>query len=847
MPRTRSTWGVLAGLAISLIATGARAGLDRPPEILELRQAGNTVRLLWAPGGNADGTLNEEVVAYEVQREGLGVSTWATVFSGDEHAMTYVDSIDAPRTWHRDKGKPVHYRVESHTTSDRTLSAVASLVPSLPLWGDEALDGKAWLAWIASRPRITGATHLGYKVQKYVQGSWVDLTGYLSGLSYVDPGTTTGVSRYRVKSVYRKPAGGTDTYLSNKLTIDIRAACEGQVTDPAIPPLTVIEIGDRDSDLDYDGDDIADALQECAEVQYEDLSGPGDDDGIYEAGNGERLVTGGCILRALPVTYDDVAIMITDSLVWCDELETPQHDPTDPIHCLELDFPAGLVIEGEGHETVFRSPLREAPYQPTPLLELHRKDFQLTLRNLVLDGRKHEQVDPAFLTWAAWPHFGFRTWAHAVAEIEGDGLGDDDGACEVEVCTEKVGGNHDGDGRCEAGEECHGPGGPEDSCENDSWTNTAGCTNQVSADDGCVHNVEVRNFLHTGMRFADAKRWIIEDSEFHDMGCVNRGYGFDCPYLESAPDVGGGGPGIIPGSKVPGFGAYIEGFTSDFQVRRNEIYRTTKYALGFKNGDAASNCSSLVENHDAFDNYIHDVGGTGIFNHGSRGARIHHNEIDGTTVWNEPPSMNGVFNTTGIDLGGFCSDDNEYYDNTISRTAGFAFKFDAVAESVDCVNGVCTPNPLVGNTIRDNTISDSCAEKDAAPGSNYGYGAIHTGNIATGILNLVDNTLTANDCRSPISVYQNLNAKVDALDVRVSGGIYESGNNGATNAQDWPGCGAVQVQGTNRKLVMSDETRIPNVDLEIRNEIPKACVLNGGTLVIDDTGGDELLPGNWST
>jgi hypothetical protein len=46
---------------------------------------------------------------------------------------------------------------------------------------------------------------------------------------------------------------------------------------------------------------------------------------------------------------------------------------------------------------------------------------------------------------------------------------------------------------------------------------------------------------------------------------------------------------------------------------------------------------------------------------------------------------------------------------------------------------------------------------------------------------------------------------------------------------------------------MSDETRIPNVDLEIRNEIPKACVLNGGTLVIDDTGGDPFADGPYSS
>ena len=71
----------------------------------------------------------------------------------------------------------------------------------------------------------------------------------------------------------------------------------------------MIVIDDRDADLDYDGDDIADALEECADKAYEDLSGPGDDDGVCEGG--ETCITGGCILRALPGTYDNVAIKIT--------------------------------------------------------------------------------------------------------------------------------------------------------------------------------------------------------------------------------------------------------------------------------------------------------------------------------------------------------------------------------------------------------------------------------------------------------------------------------------------------------------------------------------------------------
>ena len=148
--------------------------------------------------------------------------------------------------------------------------------------------------------------------------------------------------------------------------IEIGEVCDGQATNPAIPPLSVIVIDDRDSDLDYDGADIADALEECADKVYEDLSAAGDDDGVCETGNGETCITGGCILRALPKTYDNVAIKITDLGRLCD-------GDSQPEHCLVQDFPAGLVIEGQGHETVFRSPVWDPPYLPTPILEVHRR------------------------------------------------------------------------------------------------------------------------------------------------------------------------------------------------------------------------------------------------------------------------------------------------------------------------------------------------------------------------------------------------------------------------------------------------------------------------------------------
>jgi phenylpropionate dioxygenase-like ring-hydroxylating dioxygenase large terminal subunit len=35
------------------------------------------------------------------------------------------------------------------------------------------------------------------------------------------------------------------------------------------------------------------------------------------------------------------------------------------------------------------------------------------------------------------------------------------------------------------------------------------------------------------------------------------------------------------------------------------------------------------------DNFLHDLGHVGLFHHGSVGARVHHNVIDGTSQWDE--------------------------------------------------------------------------------------------------------------------------------------------------------------------------------------------------------------------
>ena len=68
-----------------------------------------------------------------------------------------------------------------------------------------------------------------------------------------------------------------------------------------------------------------------------------------------------------------------------------------------------------------------------------------------------------------------------------------------------------------------------------------------------------------------------------------------------------------------------------------------------------------------------------------------------------------------MSLGGFCSDDNEYSDNTITHMAGIAIEWDASPETVECSPSGCTPVSQDVNVIRNTKINGTCLEKNAAP------------------------------------------------------------------------------------------------------------------------------------
>ncbi len=189
--------------------------------------------------------------------------------------------------------------------------------------------------------------------------------------------------------------------------------------------------GDLDGDGRHTGADLVRALHECSRL-------------------------GGCVLEALPVTYNDVAIVISDGDA------TACKENGDRTACLTDRFPNGLAIEGHGRSTVLRSPLWRSPYLPAPVLELWRRpDVRFQLRHLVLDGRKTEQRDPlpGQNNADAWRHFGLGVWNRWS--------------------------DHDKPNR-----------------------------------KGCVHDVVVRDLMTRGISLADVARWNVEYSSIEDIGCA---------------------------------------------------------------------------------------------------------------------------------------------------------------------------------------------------------------------------------------------------------------------------------------------------------------------------------------
>jgi hypothetical protein len=258
-----------------------------------------------------------------------------------------------------------------------------------------------------------------------------------------DPGLAASAYEYRIRGLYRASASAGEHWSawSDPTALELTRACEG--LEPPSGALPTVVADDRNGDGRYTGADLVSALKECSR-------------------------RGGCILEALAAVYDDVAILLSDG----------DRTPCVPERsaCLALPFENGLVIQGHGGATVFRSPLWKAPYRPVAVLELwKRPDLRIWVRNLVLDGRKTEQADPIAgrnnsITW--W-HYGFQTW------------------------------NQWGD-------------------------------HTLRNRNGCFHNVVIRNFMSRGLSLMDVERWVIDHCRIEDIGCLE---GLtDCPGL-TIPDA----------------------------------------------------------------------------------------------------------------------------------------------------------------------------------------------------------------------------------------------------------------------------------------------------------------------
>ena len=288
---------------------------------------------------------------------------------------------------------------------------------------EEVLANAVALRWRAD-------SGFGFAVERRpaAGGSWTQVGAAPPGATeFVDATAEPGAHEYRVRSVCSSLGAPVSlSEPSNPDAIDLPEECAGQ---PAVSAaLPVVPIGDLDADAKYTGNDVALALADCAE-------------------------RGGCVLEALPVTYEDVSISISNG--------DPTPCTTGAAHCLgaEVSFPNGLVIQGHGSRSVFRSPLWPAGYsRPSPLFQLwKRPDIELRIRNLVLDGRKAEQREASEVP-NSWQHFGFSTW------------------------------NEWGD---------------------HTQRNTG----------GCLHGLAIRNFFNRAVSLGDTAGWIVEDGAFEDVGC----------------------------------------------------------------------------------------------------------------------------------------------------------------------------------------------------------------------------------------------------------------------------------------------------------------------------------------
>jgi hypothetical protein len=361
---------------------------------------------------------------------------------------------------------------------------------------EEVLSRSVRLAWRAASPALV------FDVERRVVGGAFERVARVWGSQreFVDRGAGShglapGSYEYRV-------AGGGPW--SETRRVAMPEECAGQA--PTSPLLFVVEIVDHEPDGDHDGADVAAALAECSRLR-------------------------GCVLRALPVVYEDVNVELA--------LDTG------------YDFSRGLVIEGYGSASVFRSRVfSQADHDPRlcaagaePLCYRPRPVFSILnpgrtrldgvrFRNFRIEGRKRDQPDPG-VPWYEWQHWGIALLS-STAE---------------------------------------------------------------STDDGCFHNVSASGLMHGGLGVQRGRNWIFEHNDVRDIGCQDDLT--PCDALERTPDYLS-----IPGVQSPGDGIVTGELTEGTVMRHNRVVRTAK------TGIAAISGASGFRFHD---NVVEAVGGTGVY------------------------------------------------------------------------------------------------------------------------------------------------------------------------------------------------------------------------------------------
>jgi hypothetical protein len=332
---------------------------------------------------------------------------------------------------------------------------------------EEVLQQAVLLTWSDAAP-----APLHYTIKrKPPKGGWLTIAEVPgTQTSYIDPGPVPpGEYRYRVS------VGEVSSTQSFRMSEE----CAGQEPTPA--DLPIVPIVNSDGDEDYDGEDVVAALEQCSALR-------------------------GCVLRGLrDVVYQDVSVEL--------------HDPA-------YDFSNGLVVEGYGSTTVFRSPLYDESdhdpalcqdgmpttpfcYRPEPVFSVRPGLDGVRFRNFTIDGRKQEQPDPGN-RGDTWTHDGIRVWASTLEYTDG----------------------------------------------------------------GCVHNVTARNLMTGGVRLGRARRWILEYSTVEDVGCQDGLTSCDA-LTELTPELHG-----FPGYRSPGFGILSDVWTEETVIRHSRVERASKYGLG---------------------------------------------------------------------------------------------------------------------------------------------------------------------------------------------------------------------------------------------------------------------------